>query len=582
AGRQACNNPYNRQADEEAYKSMKISNIWEVPHKQFLELIQPSFSSIVEVEDMDAILARTHVILITDHGLYWRLAKVEKTNIRFVQWPADEPRDLLVQSQKEIFVNYKKNPTKYQLPPNFHEDMVWSQEVLHRLFEGETVARTMTIRGMNLFGESQPPRQILPRILGDNDLGDRENREKVETTFRNLKRSGPITIDLDSPEKKYPCTSGVMSKATSSTISMPSHLETSSANPAPSSAAPPNPVFVGEEHVSDGDLDDLEKELEEIVDRYIAEEGQDAMDIVEEEPGADLSGGDCNHEVVHDVCGLQVLQWFGLPVQTNSHGPFRASELNGMIARFAIHFVPISSFAAGADGMYLYHRDHHFTRHARYFDGGEEAFISLGDLAMLMQWENSKKVNVLSVEDLAEDVLFVSSTKAFSLQYLCYHEELLFRGHVSTRAIEHAYNVVFSKQATKDDSNVMADFRKLHQACMFYHLALQEFQTLGLHKTLVIDDEITDESLDVYSAFCHSSLYPPKKKASISYLVGDGHNEAITSKSASYLRPVIKKSHKSKSYDYNTTGKKNATKAKNKLSKKRFIMKIHKKKHMKK
>lgn len=110
---------------------MKASNIWEVPHKQFLELIQPSFSSIDEVEDMDAILARTHVIVITDHGLYWRLAKVEKTNIRFVQWPSDEPRDLLVQSQKELFMNYKKNPSKHQLPPNFHEDMVWSQEVLH-------------------------------------------------------------------------------------------------------------------------------------------------------------------------------------------------------------------------------------------------------------------------------------------------------------------------------------------------------------------------------------------------------------------------------------------------------------------
>ena len=44
---------------------------------------------------------------------------------------------------------------------------------------------------------------------------------------------------------------------------------------------------------------------------------------------------------------------------------------------------------------------------------------------------------------------------------------------------------------------------------------------LGLHKTLVIDDEISDESLDVYSAFCHSSLYSPKKKTSVSCLVGD-------------------------------------------------------------
>ena len=45
------------------------------------------------------------------------------------------------------------------------------------------------------------------------------------------------------------------------------------------------------------------------------------------------------------------------------------------------------------------------------------------------------------------------------------------------------------------------------------------------------------------------------------------HNKAITSKSASYLRPVIKKSHTSKSYGCNTTGKKNTTKAKSKLKK---------------
>ena len=186
-------------------------------------------------------------------------------------------------------------------------------------------------------------------------------KEKVETAFRNLKRSGPVVIDLDSPEKKHPCTSGVMFKASSSTSSMPAHLETSSANAVPLSAAPPNPVFMGEQQAGDEDFDDLEQELEELVDMQMAEEGQDAMDIVEAEPGADLSGGVCNHEVLHDLCGLQVLQWFCFPVQTNTHGPFRVSELNGMITHFAVQFMPISSLAAGADGMYLCHRDHHFT-----------------------------------------------------------------------------------------------------------------------------------------------------------------------------------------------------------------------------
>ena len=124
-------------------------------------------------------------------------------------------------------------------------------------------------------------------------------------------------------------------------------------------------------------------------------------------------------------------------------------------------------------------------------------------------------MNVLSVENLEEDVLFVISSS------ILHREELLFRGHVSTRAIEHACNLVFSKQHTQDDPNVATDVRKLHQACMFYHLALQEFQTLALHKTLFVEDGISDAS--VCSAFCRSSLYPPKKKTSVSCLVGDGY-----------------------------------------------------------
>ena len=99
-----------------------------------------------------------------------------------------------------------------------------------------------------------------------------------------------------------------------------------------------------------------------------------------------------------------------------------------------------------------------------------------------------KKINVLSIKDFADGMLFVNAKKGFSLQYLQYHEELVFRGHLSTRAIEHAYNEVFGDE----DDQVVTDFRKLHQTAMFYHLALQEFEVLGLHMTLVLDDEVTD------------------------------------------------------------------------------------------
>ena len=45
-----------------------------------------------------------------------------------------------------------------------------------------------------------------------------------------------------------------------------------------------------------------------------------------------------------------------------------------------------------------------------------------------------KKINVLCVDDLKDNVLFVNAKKGFTLPYLHYHLELLFRGHLSSHA----------------------------------------------------------------------------------------------------------------------------------------------------
>ena len=140
------------------------------------------------------------------------------------------------------------------------------------------------------------------------------------------------------------------------------------------------------------------------------------------------------------------------------------------------------------------------------------------------RWEsNQKKMNILGIEDLQDDILLVSSTKAFSLQYLRFHEELFLRGHISIRAIEHAYKTVFGIHNTEDECNVVVRIHKLHQIIIFYHLALQEFQNIGVHNNRMIDDEIANDTLDVYNTFCHSRIFPPKQRDSVKYLVSDGH-----------------------------------------------------------
>ena len=155
AGRHACNNPYARDLDEKLYMDMKKSKVWQAPHNKFIDMIKPSFAAIDEDEDMDAILARTHIILITDCGIYYRVASTSKDPISFIQWDDNEPMDLMTASQKPIFKQYKMQPHVHNYPASYLEDLAWSQTLIRRLLNGEPVPRSHTrLRPTSLFGSS--------------------------------------------------------------------------------------------------------------------------------------------------------------------------------------------------------------------------------------------------------------------------------------------------------------------------------------------------------------------------------------------------------------------------------------------
>ena len=155
SGRHACNNPYDRSTDDEVFATLHKGNFWKIPYDKFLQLIQPSFSAVEDPEDMDAIMVRTHLIVITDHGLYFRVANTSKDPVEFIRWEENAPKDLLSSTQTSVFKQYKMNPDKHQLPPSCHEDCLWSQEVLRRLLHGESVPSSYTIRiPRGLFGDA--------------------------------------------------------------------------------------------------------------------------------------------------------------------------------------------------------------------------------------------------------------------------------------------------------------------------------------------------------------------------------------------------------------------------------------------
>jgi hypothetical protein len=87
SGRHACNNPSNRILESELYQKMEATRTWYIEHKDFLDMVAPSFSGVEDSEDMAAILARTHIIVLTDNGVYYRVASTERRKVQCIPWP---------------------------------------------------------------------------------------------------------------------------------------------------------------------------------------------------------------------------------------------------------------------------------------------------------------------------------------------------------------------------------------------------------------------------------------------------------------------------------------------------------------
>ena len=594
AGRHACNNPYNQKHEEQVLKEMKDKGSAAISYKDFIDIINPSFAAVDSPEDMDAIMTRTHVILITENGIFWRVASTHKKDVSFIAWPQRETPDILVPDQLPIFKEYKANPGNHQLPPGFHEDSVWSQEVLRRLISGEQVPKIVTIhRHQGLFGQEVPPQHVPPQVLSRNVRQLRVKQEKAEHVWTNLKKQGRVLIDLDSSPSP-PKRQRTLDQA------MPSNPRENPELPGLSSGPHDDDVFmpaVGECPDEDLTLEQaLEEEMEEELSRL---------------------GGHSDADAFKDVCGVLVLQWIGLPISCTGNGPFSVTDLNEMIRPFHIQFEVCHNKLPGRDGMYLCHQGSHFTGlktcegFFQHFDNGITSAWTMGKVANFMEqsdvtlfclrkgnqtsmpslsayiggssesistftcplercacpgcsgtlltkdevdsviyglagpqecilvtkqcssrscrtvygfnyrWKDGAKINCVQMDDLTEGILFISSKVGFTTEYLKYHEELLFRGQVATRATSYAYNQVF----VEDMAHAEEWFRRIHETGLFYFMSLHELQKIGLHKDIEIDQEVSDHALDVYHAYCHSSLFPPKQKRSVQALVGDGHGQ---------------------------------------------------------
>ncbi|CAE7737794.1 unnamed protein product [Symbiodinium sp. KB8] len=257
AGRHACNNLYDKDIDKKLYNTMSATKVWHAGHDEFMKMIKPSFLAVDEDEDMDAILARTDLIVITDSGVYHRLASTSKDLVNFMPWDPNEPKDLVIASQHHIFKEYKMNPHIHKYPPSYYEDLAWSKLARH------------------------------PELLSQPVLHAKVKQEKVDQAFRSLKSSSSTVIDISSPSPK----TSTASAPSSEMLPPPSASALSSEMLPPPKRAkvPMNPDFPGLPP-SDADDDDdvtpqvghVPEELEDQLEQLMEEaDGDDKMDIAD-------------------------------------------------------------------------------------------------------------------------------------------------------------------------------------------------------------------------------------------------------------------------------------------------------------
>ena len=511
---------------------------------------------------------------ITDHGLYWRVANTTESPVRFIPWPAGAPHDLLAQDQVPIFKAYKANPHKHSLPPNYDADMVWSQTVLRRLVAGESVPKFQTIiTNGGLFGDAPAVQYVAPPVLAPQEALAKVKIEKTERIWRNLKRQGRVTIELSpspSPLKKKRLTLPSAPENPDLEDHFPqvgeapdeymdyetgegsgedkqggaSHtagfqqvcgvlvlqflgLPVLCTADGPFSVAQLNTLL----HCFGVKLNVCSKKFAAMDGKYLrhqvnhftgiyCQEGR--IQYFDQGITQELSLSQLSQLVLPEDVTLFRLQ----PLSCHQHqGPQLRACLGGAQPLTS----PLQTCARrGCQGTLL---EKGTVVHATCFGLMGPYLIEWKPKQCSSRacrtvygynymWEDGKKVNVVSNDDLVDGVLFVTSKCAFRLDYLKYHEQLMFRGHLSTRAIAHAYSSVFQMDAMSLDR-----FRTAHENAVFYDMAIRELEKVGMHKGIVIGNELTDEAVAIFSSLCSCSLFPPTNRLAVTALVADGHSK---------------------------------------------------------
>ncbi|CAK0837766.1 unnamed protein product [Prorocentrum cordatum] len=144
--RQAVANPYDRDAEKAALDAATLN-------KYGLDLLKriiaPSLEDVRTEDDFNVILARAHVIAVTDLGVHWRVASANlQDGAEFMPWPNPRSPDLFVSEVRDT-----TSPAIRPLPSDYAEKMAWSIGYMSNVVAGLDVPTIATVHVAPIFGD---------------------------------------------------------------------------------------------------------------------------------------------------------------------------------------------------------------------------------------------------------------------------------------------------------------------------------------------------------------------------------------------------------------------------------------------
>ncbi|CAJ1407201.1 unnamed protein product [Effrenium voratum] len=503
--RAVADNTYDDGVSEEPAYANTVS------FETFFKLMRPSIVESATLAHMDAVFKRTCILLNTKTHVYYRKAGINTEAVPRV-W--EIKAEYLTEEGKRLY-GLHKGGTK-EITDDFVEEVkkeqLWVEAVMHKRFAERS-------RSKEDEEEDAKRNRIREQVFGERPAAAPSVTQQMQDKQKRALEKSAVSVKKEKFEMEQ---EGVFKKAKTWSLNMQ----------------------------SSGSVIDLDSSPQKEMD----------------EAWLHPAGCGASNETYSEVCLCNSLRSLGCPISYDKNGPFTAADGCEMLAPLGAPLKLVSTNSKLQPGKFIVldtTRSHFFAvinanGKVQKVDDGMHAYISADVFAEFMKSPifhvfkltfmcagasslcpafhipggalskktyglnfvnvDGCKLNTANPQDI-QKVLFVNVKRGFSLEYLQYHTQLEFRAFVSSRAIQDVYENV---HGTVDDTD-FTRFRKAHADAIMYWAALQELSSLGINQPIEIGNELSEISLAAYDKHLHSKVFPPRNKASVTELVGDGH-----------------------------------------------------------